>query len=170
MKAKLTAFLEQLITYDYLLFGAALLLFVLLLLLAIIMHRRHLLSALLVLLAFATILLTPTVGYLQMHAYLFKNSTTITNVKALEFTKALIVYGEVSNESKRDFTECTVTAGVYKVANNPVLDILYPLNPFKKESLKTDAIASGESKSFKLIVEPFSYERDYNVSIGAKCR
>lgn len=170
MRARLDAFLDQLIIYDYLLFGAALLLFILFLILGVLLHRRPFLAASLVLTAFITLLAMPTVGYWQMHAFLFKNTTTIEQVKELEFSDALIVYGKVSNDSNRSFRDCTVTAEVYKVANNPVLDILYPLNPFKKSSLVTEAISSGESRPFRLIVEPFTYTRDYNVTIGARCR
>lgn len=170
MKARLHAFLEQLIIYDYMLFGAAVILFILFLILALLLYRRRLLSALLILLSFLILLLVPTVGYIQMHAFLFKNTTTITSVKALEFSEALIVHGEVKNVSNRDFSECTVTAGVFKVANNPLLDILYPLNPFKKETIITKAIPKGENSTFKMIIEPFRYSRDYNLTIGATCK
>ena len=170
MNAKLNAFIEQLILYDYLLFGAAVLLFVLFLILAILLHRRRGLAALLVVMAFTLLLTLPTVGHMQMHAYLFKNTTIIESHKALEFTKALIVNGKLTNESDRDFSQCAVTAGVYKIAHNPLLDMLYPLNPFKKETIIKEGILSGQTVPFKIIVDPFSYSRDYNLSIGANCR
>ncbi len=170
MKVKINAFIEQLIPYDYMLFGATLLLFILLLILAILLHRRTGFAALMVILAFTVLMTLPTVGYLQLHAYLFKNSTTIENYRALEFTEALIVHGKLTNESDLDFSECAVTAGVYKIAHNPVLDLLYPLNPFKKETIVTKEVLSGQTVAFKIIVDPFRYSRDYNLSVGAKCR
>ncbi len=170
MKEKINAFIEQLIPYDYMLFGATLLLFILLLILAILLHRKTGLAALMVILAFTVLMTLPTVGYVQMHAYLYKNSTTIESYRALEFTEALIVHGRLTNESALDFTECAVTAGVYKIAHNPVLDLLYPYSPFKKETITTESIMSGQTVDFKIIVDPFRYSRDYNLSIGAKCR
>ena len=170
MKEKLTAFLDQLIIYDYLLFGAALLLFIMFLLLAILLRKKLLLAILLIIMAFTVIVIVPTLGYMQMHAYIFKNSTSIKSLKALEFTQALVVHGHLTNESNRDFTQCAITAGVYKVADNILLDTLYPLNPFQKETILVEEIPIGKKITFKIIVEPFNYSRDYNGSIGAKCR
>ena len=31
-------------------------------------------------------------------------------------------------------------------------------------------INKGETREFKLFVEPFTYSKDYNISIGARCR
>jgi len=170
MKEKIAAFIDQLILYDYLLFGAAVFLVILLLLLSILLRKKPFPAILLILTAFTVMVLAPTLGYSQMHAMIFKNSTSVNSVKALKFTQALIIYGDLTNESNHDFSQCALTAGVYKIADNVLLDTLYPLNPFKKETILIKDVPIGQTVAFKIIVEPFTYQRDYNVSIGAKCR
>ena len=170
MKAQLTAFLDQLILYDYLLFGGTILLFILFLLLAVLLHKRVLLFFVMVLLAFGVIIAGPTVGYTKLHAFIFKNSVSISEAKALEFTEALLVRGTLTNDSKRDFNVCKISVGAYKVANNFFLDTLYPLNPFQKASILLEHIPPGQEIDFKLFIEPFSYSWEYNISIGSECR
>jgi hypothetical protein len=171
MKQKVIAFIDSLILYDYILFGAMALLFILFLILAILLRKRVRLSVLCVLFAFIFLLLGPTFGYPLMHDFLFKNEITITEVKKLEFTNALLIRGEIANRSKMDFLTCKVKAQAYKVTGKTIPDMLYPYNPFKKGTLKLDTmIKPGESKPFKLFIEPFNYTKDYNISIGAQCK
>ena len=170
MKTTLTAFIDQLMPYDYLLFGGTVLLFVLLLLLALLLRRRLALALTCVLGAFAILVLGPTLGYVQLHHYLFKHETALTEVKALEFTDALLVRGTLTNTSKRDFERCRVSCGVYKVTHNTVLDLLYPHVPFKQGNVETGPLPRGERAEFKIFVEPFGYTKEYNVTIGAECR
>lgn len=171
MKAKLSHFIQSLIVYDYVLFGVVVALFILFLLLAVVLHKKTLLSIILIIFSFAILLLGPTLGYKAMHAYLFKNSTTIEEIKALEFSQALIVKGSLQNKSNRDFQSCKITANVYKVANNMLFDLIYPLNPFKKSSIvTTEVLEKNATRVFKIIVEPFTYSKDYNVSIGVDCQ
>ena len=170
MKAQLTAFLSQLMLHDYLLFGGVLLLFLLFLVLTILLRHRLFLSMVCLVIALAVLIAGPTYGYVQLNAFLFKNAVTATEIKALEFSDALLVHGSVQNLSKRDFRQCTVTAEVYKVAGNPVLDLLFPLNPFQKGTILTGPVGKGETADFKIFVEPFHYSKEYNVSIGASCR
>ena len=170
MKQRLAVFIDQLTLYDYLLFGGSVLLFILLLILAILLRRRTAMAFLCTLLAIATILLVPTYGYVKLNDYIYKHDLTVTEIRALEFTDALIVRGTLANRSKRDFDYCTLTAGAYKVTHNPVLDLLYRFNPFRSGSVTETEVARGEQIDFKIFVEPFSYTKDYNVSIGATCR
>ncbi len=170
MKSRLSEFIAQLTLHDYLLFTGAVVLFILFLVLAILMRRRKPVALLCTVLGVSALTLLPTVGYVELNDYLYTNDINVTEVKALEFTDALMVRGTLTNRSKRDFDYCTVTAGVYKVAHNPVLDLLFPLNPFRRGSVTETEIAKGERTEFKIFVEPFRYTKDYNVTIGAICR
>ncbi len=171
MKEKITAFIDQLLIYDYALFGGVILLFILFLILAILLRKKIGLSITLVLFSFMLLILGPTIGYTQLHQFLFKTTTTITEVRELEFSQALVVKGEVSNASNREFSTCKITANIFKVSGNQYVDMLYPLNPFKKMSIIEDInLSAGESYEFKMIVEPFTYSKEYNLSIGANCR
>ena len=49
-------------------------------------------------------------------------------------------------------------------------DFILKLKPFKKMSILEYDILKGDVREFKIIVEPFTYSKDYNVSIGASCK
>ena len=170
MKARLAAFIEHLTLPDYLLFGGSVLLFVLLLILALLLRRNRFAALLCTLIAVAVILLGPTVGYVKLNDFIYKHELRLDETKALEFSEALLVRGSLINRSKRDFSYCEITANVYKVAGNPLLDLLYPLNPFQKGTILKESIPKGSEVDFKIFVEPFHYSKEYNLSIGATCR
>jgi len=170
MKEKITAFLDGLIVYDYILFGSIFVLFLLFIILAIVLRKRVGLALFLTLFSFILLFMGPIVGYIQMHKFLFKNSTTLTSQKKLHFTKAVVVKGNLKNESKFDFKKCKITANAYKVSGNVIKDMIFPFNPFKKMSILEYDIRRGETREFKIIVEPFTYSGDYNISLKAGCR
>ena len=170
LKQKITEFVAELIPYDYILFGSVFSLFILFIILGILLRNRLLLALFFVLLGFSMLLLGPTLGYIKIHEYLFKNSVTLISQKKLTFTPALVVKGKVTNESKKRFRSCKVTAGVYKVTSNKLKNYVKKLKPFKKMSILLENIEVSQTKEFKMIIEPFTYERDYNISLGADCR
>jgi len=171
MKAKIIDFIHHLIIYDYFLFGGIFVLFILLLVLAIALRHKMALAVIFIILAFGVLTAGPVAGYIALHHYLFKNKIILHEVKALEFTEALLIKGDINNTSKRPFNECTLKVGVHKVSHNQYLDRVYPYIPFKKSSMKIEeSIAPGASAPFKLFVEPFRYSKDYNITIKADCR
>jgi hypothetical protein len=171
MKAAIQNFIHNLIIYDYFLFGGIILLFILLLFLAIVLRQHMRWAIFFVVLAFGVLTVAPVAGYIALHHYLFKHTLVIHEVKALEYTKALLIKGDINNTSKRTFKECTLHAGVFKVSHNKYIDPVYPYIPFKKGSLRVKMdIRPGESAPFKLFVEPFRYTKDYNVTLKAECR
>ncbi|EDZ63590.1 hypothetical protein SMGD1_1633 [Sulfurimonas gotlandica GD1] len=170
MKAKITAFIDELITYDYILFGSVFGLFILFIILGIVLRKKIALAILLILLAFTILLAGPTIGYVKMHDYIFKNTTELTSQKKLSFTQAVVVKGKITNESKRFFNSCNITASANKVSNNELKNYLYSFKSFANMSIMEQNIAVGETREFKIIIEPFTYSKDFNVSIGAKCK
>jgi hypothetical protein len=170
MSTKATAFIENLITYDYILFGASFGLFLLFIILAIVIRKKVTIAILLVLLGFGIFILGPTLGYIKMHEYLFKNSVSLTSQKKLSFSEAVVVKGTLTNESKFDFKSCKITASAYKVTKNEYKNYINKLKPFKNMSIVEYDIKKGKSIEFKIFIEPFTYSKDYNVSLGADCR
>ncbi len=170
MKVNIKNFMDGLISYDYILFGTSVTLFVLFIILAILLRRKVAAALFFVLLAFSSFLLGPTLGYLQMHKLLFKNKTELISQKKLHFSQAVVVKGVLTNESHRDFQSCKITASAYKVTDNKYKNYILKLKPFKKMSIFEKDIKKGETREFKIIVEPFRYKRDYNISLGASCR
>jgi len=170
IKLQFKEFISGLILYDYVLFGAVLVLFVLLIVLAILLRRKLGLAIFLVLFAFATFLLGPTLGYIEMHKFLFKNETELVSQKKLNFSQAIIVKGKIKNSSHFNFKLCKITAEVYKITSNKYKNYIYRLKPFMKMSILEKDIQKGQVRNFKIIVEPFSYKKDYNISLEASCK
>lgn len=171
MKSTLTAFIDSLLIYDYLLFGAVVLFFILLLLVAVMLRRRLWLSVLIILTAFVFLVAGPVVGHYQLHHYLFKNSIEVLETKELEFSDALLIQGNITNLSERPFAECTIKASAYKVSGTALIDWIFPLNPFAQATYVIKSpLEPGAAEPFKILIEPFYYEEDYNITTGADCR
>jgi glucan phosphoethanolaminetransferase (alkaline phosphatase superfamily) len=169
MKEKFTAFINGLITYDYILFGSVFGVFVLLIIFAILLRKRLKFSIFVLLLSFLVLFIGPTIGYKEMHKYLFKNSVTLISQKKLTFTPAIVIRGSLKNESKFDFKRCKITASVHKASKNKYKNYVYRFKILKKMSILEENIAKGETRAFKLIVEPFNYKKDYNITVKGSC-
>jgi len=170
MKGKITAFIQDLITYDYILFGGVFLLFIIFIIIGILLRKKLALALFFILFAFTTLLVGPTLGYSKLHEYLFKNKTELISQKRLQFSEAVVVIGKITNESKKHFSSCKITASVYAVTSNKYKNYLKKLKPFKKMSIIEQDISVSQTREFKIIVEPFRYSRDYNISLGADCK
>ncbi len=170
MKAKITAFIDGLIIYDYILLGSVFGLFILFIILGIVLRQKIALAIFIIFLSFVILLLGPTLGYIKMHEYLFKNSIELISQKKLLFTEAVVVKGKLTNDSKRFFKSCKITASAHKVSKKKLKTFIYSFKSFKKMSILEYDIAAGESRKFKIIVEPFTYAKDYNITLGANCK
>lgn len=170
MKEKLLEFIHGLGNYDYILFAALFVIFLLLLIVALLLRKRVFFASLFLLLSLGTLFVAPFFGYIELHNYLYKNTAKIIEVKALEFTPALIVSATLTNESQRDFSTCKIDVNIFKVAHNQILDAIFPFNPFQTMSIFESNITKGETRDLKIIVEPFTYKQDYNLSLGVDCR
>ena len=170
MKEKIIAFVHNLLVYDYILFGAAFTLFILFIILALVLRQRVGVAIFFVFLGFGILLSAPTLGYIELHKYLFKNSTKLISQKKLHFVDAIVVHGTVTNESKFAFDECRVVASVYRYTPNKLKNYIYKLKPLKRSTFVLYDIPKGATKEFKMFVEPFRYSREYNLTLGADCR
>lgn len=170
MKERLLTFIHGLILYDYILFGLSFVLFLLFIIFALVFRKKLIIALFFVLLGFATLILGPTLGYIEMHKYLFKNSTKLISQKRLHFVQAVIVKGSITNESKFDFKECKISAEVYKITKNKYKNYLLKLKPFQKMSILEHTLPKGQTREFRIIIEPFTYKKDYNISLGASCK
>jgi len=167
---KLSEFIKNLIVYDYILFGSLLALFLLFIILGIVFRHRLGVALFFIFLAFFLLSGGATFGYTLMHDYLFKNETTLVSQKKLSFTQAAVVYGTLKNVSKNDFKSCEVSVTAYRVSGNVWKDYIRRLKPITKMSIVEENIAIDEEREFKMIIDPFTYDGDYNVTLGADCR
>jgi hypothetical protein len=170
MNFDITAFIDNLIMYDYILFGSCFTLFILFIILGIVLRKKMILAVFMILLAFLFITLIPLIGYIQMHKFLFKNTIEVVSQKRLSFTKAIVIKGTLQNSSKFDFTDCKVSAQAFKVTGNQYKDMILKFKPIKKGSVTIEDIKKSETKEFKIFLEPFTYSKDFNISIDGDCR
>ncbi len=169
-KASLQSLIASFHTYDYIFFATSSTLFLLLLVLAIILREKTVLSLTLVLLAFIILIAGPVLGYQYVHSTLYKTEITELNIKKLEFSQAIIIKGKLTNQGKQSFKECKISSKAYKGPTNFLEEIVLPLKPFLKMSIiQTDILDINQSREFKIILEPFTYENEYNISVKASC-
>jgi len=171
MKKHILEFLHTLSLYDYLLFGGIVFIFLFLLILAILFRHKQTLAISLVLLAFMTLLIAPFGGYIALHALMYKHTITLTTVKDLTFTDALLVKGDINNTSKQTFKECTLYVGVSKISPIKPLNKLYPYVPFRRQTIIIKGpIEPKSSETFKLLIQPFHYTKRHSVTVLGQCR
>ena len=163
-------FIDGLIIYDYMLFGGVFVLFILFILLAILSRNKTFFATIFILLAVFTLFVSPFVGYIQLHKYLFKHDIEMTSQLRLHYTQAVVIKGTITNKSKINFTSCKIVASTYKVGKNKYRNYLLKFKPFQKMSIVEEDILVGQKRSFKMIMEPFTYKKDYNVSLSASCK
>jgi hypothetical protein len=171
MKKQVVEFLHTLSLYDYLLFGGIVFLFLFLLLLSILFRHKQTLAISLVLLAFITLLTAPFGGYIALHALMYKHTITLTTVKDLTFTDALLIKGDINNTSKQTFKECTLYVGISKISPIKPLNKIYPYLPFRRQTIIVKGpIAPKSAETFKLLMQPFHYAKRHRVTVLGQCR
>lgn len=169
MKQKITFIIDNLIMYDYILFGGAFLLFIVFIILALVARKRIGVSVFLITIAFAIITIVPTIGYEQLHKYLFKNEINILSENKLIYSQAVIVDGVIKNSSEYDFKHCEITARVYKASENKLKNYIYSFLPFTTEKVIKEQILKDKSKNFTIIIEPFTYQGMFKIEVKGKC-
>lgn len=170
LKASFQAFVESLHTYDYVLFGICGALFLVLLFLAILLRNRVGLSLLLVLLSFITLIAGPIIAYTYIHSTVYKTEISELEIKRLEFSQAVVIKGKLTNLGKENFKKCKISSSAYRGATNFLEELVFPLKPFFKRSIiKEENIDINSSLDFKLLLEPFTYSKEYNISVKVDC-
>lgn len=171
MKKHVIEFLHTLSLYDYLLFGGIIFLFLLFLILSILFRHKQTLAISLVLLAFISLLVAPIGGYIALHALMYKHTVTLTTVKDLTFTDALLIKGDINNTSNQTFKECTLYVGVSKISPIKPLNKIYPYLPFRRQTITIKGpIEVNGSETFKLLIQPFHYTKRHSVTVIGQCR
>lgn len=166
----LSQFINGLLVYDYILFGVVLIIFILLIVVAILIRRRLALALFVIFLAFSLLFGGSVFGYIELHNYLFKNSIEVTKQKKLNFTEAAVVYAKLTNESNRFFSKCKINATAYTVDENKIKELILKLKPIQKMSIIEENIDINETRDIKMVIEPFTYKYDFNISIKADCK
>jgi hypothetical protein len=170
MKAKINAVIDSLIIQDYILFITVFVSFLALMIIGILLKEKRGISIIIVTIAFLIIILGPTLGYVQMHKFLYKKTLELESEQKLEFTKAIVVHAKITNLSKRRFKNCKITATAYIKTPNEYKNMILRFKPIVESSIVVDNIDKNQTKGIKMFIEPFYYDKDYDVGIKASCR
>lgn len=109
-------------------------------------------------------------GYKYIHGSIYKTKISQLNIKRLEFSQALVIKGKITNLGKESFKKCKISSSAYKSTSNFVEEFIFPLKPFMKRSIiKEEQIDINDSINFKILLEPFTYSNEYNISVKVDC-
>lgn len=170
LKAAILDFFNTLSIYDYVGFFLTLFLFFLFMILALLLRRRTILAMSLVILSFVFFFGGPVMAHLLVKNSVFKSYAEITEVKQLYYSDTLILRGMLHYQGKKNANHCEVDVALHKKGPNIVKDFVYSLKAYRKGSKRIDKVFEpGESMDFKIVIEPFNYKGDYNISVASGC-
>jgi hypothetical protein len=171
LKQRLTDYTDSLTMYDYAAFGWLLFILVVLILLAMISSKKK--PKLAVSLIFFTFILMFTAP-IGIKIFLDKSVRKVEiqdqNSTLLNFSKALVVTGELYNLGKINMTKCYIKTKILKKTDNKYLNILYNLKPIRQRTTILDEnLTQNSSKELKIVFEKFNYQKEYRVTLSAEC-
>lgn len=170
LRTLLVDFTKSLTNYDYIGFILALVLFVLFLVLALILRRRVKLALFLSMLSFLSLFSLPVAMHLLVKKTLFKNEAKIELVKKLHYSDTLLIKGTLFYKGSYEAKHCKVEVAVHKKDQGFFKDLAYAIKPYKKGKWELDkAFSKGDTVSFKVVIEPYLYQGDYNLSLSSEC-
>ncbi len=170
IKTAIMDFFNTLSVYDYVGFFLTLFLFFLFLILALILRRRTLLALSLVIVGFTFFFAGPVMAHLLVKNSVFKSKAELTEKKQLYYSDTLILRGMLHYVGKKNANHCEIDVAIYKKGPNVVKDFVYSLKAFRKGSKRIDKVFEpGESVDFKIVIEPFNYQGDYNITVDSGC-
>lgn len=171
-KAKylLTNFFSTLSFYDYIGFFVSLFIFILFIVLALILRKHTKRSLLLVILGFLTLFSGPVLAHSLVKDTIFLSDTNVTQIKQLFYSDTLLIKGKLNYKGLKEAHHCQVEAKLHKQGSNAIKSFVYSLKAFRSGKHKIDQLfAKGDSVDFKIVIEPFNYQGDYNITVKSGC-
>lgn len=166
----LIEFFNNLTGYDYAGFLIALILFILFLILALMLRKRTKLAMLLISFSFIALFGGPVGVHALVKHTLYKHEARITDVKKLHYSDTLLIKGDLEYLGDKMASSCVIDVKVHKQEGSFFKDIAHTIKPYKQGSAKLlMQLDKGDSKDFKVVIEPFTYAGDYNITVSSGC-
>ncbi len=171
LKQRLTDYTDSFTMYDYAAFGWLLFLLAVLILLALLYSKKKpKLAASLIFFTFTLMLTAPMGIKIFLDSTIRKVDVHDQNHTLLNFSKALVVTGNLKNLGKIDIKKCYIQTKILKETENKYLNILYNLKPIRKRTTILDEnISQNSTKELKIVFEKFNYQKAYRVTQFAEC-
>lgn len=159
---------HSLTKYDYMAVGWILFLGLLLIVLALFIKRKSFKYFLLFVGLFLLFFGPPLIKY-AMDRYIRSADVLVTKIKPLNYTRSLIVEGNLSNSGRIDYSACDLVISLYR-PRGALKEMAAFLKPLKVHIEHFELpLERGASKPFKIIVDHVSNKKDINVSVQARC-
>lgn len=171
LKQRLNDYADTLTMYDYAAFGWLLFLLIVLILLALLFSKKSpKMASLLIFLTF-TLMFTAPIGLkIFLDSTVRKVEVLDQNHTHLNFSKSLIVTGNLHNLGKIDMKKCYIQTKILKQTENKYLNMLYSLKPIRKRTTILDEnLTQNSNKELKVVFEKFNYTKAYRVTLSAEC-
>lgn len=89
--------------------------------------------------------------------------------KQLQYSNALMVDFNLTNNAKKPMRICKVSLGFYLASNEPVRDFANSLNPFaRKTIITTEPLAPSQTRAINEFVDEFSFT-SYKITKNVEC-
>lgn len=166
----LTDFFNTLSTYDYIGFFLSLFIFLLFIILALILRAHTKRALILVSLGFVALFAGPVFSHKLIKNTIYYSDASITQIKQLYYSDTLLIKGVINYKGLKDANHCKVEAKLHKKGTNMIKSFVYSLKSFRSGYHKMDkTFTQGDSSAFKIVIEPFNYKGDYNITIDTGC-
>ena len=172
LKLSLLTYIKHFGLYDYLAFGWLFITFLVLIILAgLIARRSSIASLLLVIFALLLLSIAPFFIKTKLSEIVRTTTTEVTMVKKLTFSSSLIVEGNISNHSAKDFKLCLVHTSIFKKTDaRGFKAYLNSLKPITNQSiLVTQDLAKEDTMEYQAVFDGFDYSGDVFATLKAEC-
>ncbi len=171
LKSSFIDYIQALTLYDYAAFGWLLFLFLIILTLAILLGRKKPTLALSLIMIVILLMFVAPFGMKYFLDTTVRKVVVVTDkVAKLHFASSLIITGHIINSGKVPYQKCRVNAKVFKISENKYKNILNSLKPLRNKTIVVDKnISQGEQAVFKIVFDKFTYTKEYNVTLSARC-
>jgi hypothetical protein len=169
-RSHLMDFFSTLSTYDYIGFFLSFFIFILFIILALLLRAHIKRSLFLVTLGFISLFIGPLFAHSVIKKSIFNSDANITQVKQLYYSDTLLIKGVMNYKGTKDANHCKVEAKLHKKGTNMIKSFVYGLKAFRSGHHNLDkTFTQGDSSPFKIVIEPFNYQGDYNITINSGC-
>jgi len=157
--------------YDYIAYIWLILTFLILVFLSLLLAKKSTkMSVVMILFAFILLFVGPFVLKYFLDKTVRPVLVNHVVYKKLHFSNTLIVDYSLKNLSKKPYYFCQIDTKVYKPSKSKLRNFLNKLKPITYRTIiNKKEIKAGESMQGRTLFYDFSYPKDINVSVEAKC-
>lgn len=171
-KAKifLVDFFSTLSIYDYIGFFITVLLFFLCIVLALLLRHKTWISLLCIFFSFIFLFFGPVFTHQLLQNTFYKSEAKVLERKQLVYSDTLIIRGLLEYKGLKDASHCKLKALVHKQGGNMIRSFVNSIKSFRSVKKEIDQLMTkGDKIKFKMVIEPFNYQGDYNITMDVGC-